>query len=263
MISRPIKLVVFDLGGTVVDHGCMAPVAAIVEALGEFGVNVDQQRARGPMGLHKRDHIRELLRLSDVTEQWRERHDRAWDEDDVQRIYEVLIPLQKEAALQHADVIDGVAQCVQWLRHEQIAIAATTGYPREVAQPVLDAAARSGFEVDSSVCADEVPAGRPAPWMIFRSMEQLGIYPSSAVVKVGDTVPDAQAAKHAGAFAIGISETGSEFGLTRQELASLDAAQRDERRHAVEEKLRAAGADVVIRSPAKLQGVLERMHSAS
>jgi phosphonoacetaldehyde hydrolase len=259
MTSLPLKLVVFDLGGTVVDHGCMAPVIAIIEALKEVGIGIDQQTARGPMGLHKRDHIREVLRLADVAQQWNRQHGQQWDEDDVQRIYESLIPRQKEVALQHADVVPGVAECVQWLRQSGIPIAATTGYPREVAQPILDVIAEQGFHFDASVCADEVPAGRPAPWMIFRSMEKLGIYPPSSVVKVGDTVPDVQAAKHAGALAVGITETGSEFGLTSEQLSSLDSDEREKLHQAVEEKFLAAGADFVIHSPFELRSVLERL----
>ena len=41
-------------------------------------------------------------------------------------------------------------------------------------------AKQQGYEPDANVCGDDVPAGRPAPWMIFRVMEQLDVYPPAA-----------------------------------------------------------------------------------
>ena len=48
------------------------------------------------------------------------------------------------------------------------------------AQVVYDAAKKQGFVPDFTICADEVPTGRPEPWMIFRAMEALGVYPPSS-----------------------------------------------------------------------------------
>ncbi len=58
-----IRLVVFDWAGTTVDHGSFAPVTPFVEALARHGVRVTTAEARGPMGLHKRDHLVALFRL--------------------------------------------------------------------------------------------------------------------------------------------------------------------------------------------------------
>ena len=78
--SLEIRLVVFDLGGTIVDHGCMAPVFAFLEAFRELGLEISTAQARGPMGLAKLDHIRELFKLPPVTQQWQAAHGRAWSE---------------------------------------------------------------------------------------------------------------------------------------------------------------------------------------
>ena len=47
-----------------------------------------------------------------------------------------------------------------------------------------------GDEPDCVVCATDVPAGRPAPWMIYENAKRLGGYPMEALVKIGDTVAD-------------------------------------------------------------------------
>ena len=251
-----IELVIFDLGGTIVDHGCMAPVEAFVSAFRAWGVEISTQQARGPMGLAKLDHIRELFRLPDVTSQWSAVHRRPWSEDDVVATYTRFLPLQTELAKQHTDLIPGLVECWSALHAAGIAMGTTTGYPREVVGPILAALHQAGMQFDAQVCADEVPAGRPAPWMINRIMEQVDVMSPSAVVNVGDTVPDMQAARNANVAAVGITESGSEFGLTRDELSGLSVADRSALHEAAANRLRAAGADAIIKSLSELPDLI-------
>lgn len=255
--ATPIKLVIFDLGGTIVDHGCQAPVVAVVQAFAQLGIEVSAEQARSPMGLAKIDHIRELFKLPAIAQQWSAKHGREWSEEDVVATYERFLPLQTQIAQQHTDVIPGLDACVAAFRDHGIAIGTTTGYPRTVAGPILDALAQAGFEPDVTVCADEVAAGRPEPWMITEIMSTLGIAPPQAIVKVGDTTPDMEAARNAAVWAIGISETGSEFGLTADELAALALDDRATRHAAAEAKLREAGAHAVIKSLSELPQLIE------
>ena len=62
-----VSCVVFDWAGTTVDFGCEAPVGAFMKAFGQEGLPVSEAEARGPMGLPKRDHVRELLKLERVS----------------------------------------------------------------------------------------------------------------------------------------------------------------------------------------------------
>ena len=48
-------------------------------------------------------------------------------------------------------------------------------------------------------------------------MEALGIYPPTAVVKVGDTVPDIGEGLAAGAWSVGVLRSSSEVGCTEEE----------------------------------------------
>ena len=42
---------------------------------------------------------------------------------------------------------------------------------------------------DSTVCASEVPAGRPYPYMCLQNVINLGVSPVEACVKIDDTRP--------------------------------------------------------------------------
>jgi phosphonoacetaldehyde hydrolase len=252
-----IKLVVFDWAGTTVDHGSVAPVVAFQRAFVRHGVEVTAAEARGPMGLHKEDHLRALLRLGTVAQRWQQAHGRAWSEADVGSLYRDFTTAQMEALESRGRLVPDLLEVVDALRRIGVSIGATTGYFRAAAERVHAAAAAQGYCPDAAACADDVPAGRPAPWMMFRVMEALGVYPPSAVVKVGDTVPDVQEGFSAGAWSVAVLRTGSEVGCTEEEWEALPAPDRQDRLQAARRKLLAAGAHAAIETLAELPACIE------
>ena len=86
---------------------------------------------------------------------------------------------------------------------------------------LLQEAKNRGYEPDSTVCATDVPAGRPEPWMCIQNAMNLGIYPMEAIVKIGDTLPDIEEGLNAGMWTIGLAKTGNEIGLTEREIETL------------------------------------------
>ncbi len=73
---KKIECIIMDWAGTAVDYGCFAPVAAFIEAFAEKGLVIDVVQTRKPMGLPKIQHIRELLSMPDVNEQFTARYQR-------------------------------------------------------------------------------------------------------------------------------------------------------------------------------------------
>jgi phosphonoacetaldehyde hydrolase len=244
--------VVFDMAGTVVDFGSRAPVAAFVQTFAAVGVALTEAEARGPMGLPKRDHLRALLCLPAVRQRWRQAHGRDWTEADLTALYDHFLPIQLAVLERHSDLVPGALDCTDRLRRQGVRIGMTTGYFREAAVRVREAAARKGFVAERVVCPEDVPAGRPAPWMVYRLMEALDVFPPSAVVKVGDTVADVAEGLNAGAWSVGVTRSSSEVGLGEEELNSLPAPERHDLLNRAAQKLRGAGAHAVIETLAEL-----------
>jgi len=249
-VASAIKLVVFDWAGTTIDFGCRAPAGAFVAAFATRGVEVTLPEARAPMGLHKKDHIRAMLRAESVGAKWKAATGRDWTEADVAALYADVTPRQIEAAATYSELIPGVVATVSELRRRGVKVAATTGYFRAAADAVLTAAKRQGYEPDFNICADDVPAGRPAPWMIFRCMEALNVYPPAAVLKVGDTVIDIEDGRNAGCWSAGVVDSSNEMGLSAAGLSALAPADLTARRAEVHARYCAAGAHAVIESVA-------------
>lgn len=261
--SDGIRLVVADLAGTTVDYGSCAPAGAFVELFRRRGVTITQEIARGPMGTQKRDHIATLTREPSVAEAWRQAHGALPDEAAIDDMYREFIPLQVKCLPDFGDVIPGVIETVMVLRARGIRFAVTTGYNREMMEIVLDCAAAQSFVPEASFCAEDVAAGRPAPWMIYGCMESLGVYPPSAVFNIGDTLPDVQSGRNAGVWSIGVTRTGNMLGLDLAAAEALPDAERRARLVSAEKSMREAGAHFILESfadcPACIADIESRM----
>ncbi len=262
-ISAPrIRLVIFDWAGTIIDFGSCAPAAAFVELFAAHGVEVSVAEARGPMGTHKKEHLRLMLSQSAIAQRWRQRHGREWNQDDLERLYHELVPRQLETLERHSELVPGLLSCVEQLRRDGILIGGTTGYFQAASQRVLEAARRQGFVPDAQVCGDEVPAGRPAPWMIFRVMEQLQIYPAASVVKLGDTIVDIEEGLNAGCWSLAVICSSSEMGLSLAEYLALPDQVRAIRSNEIRHKFLEAGAHAVIDSLKELPQVIAGLNES-
>jgi phosphonoacetaldehyde hydrolase len=259
----PIRLVVLDLAGTTIDYGSRAPLAAFLDLFHRHGIELTEDEARGPMGMHKRQHIAALLALPRVERLWHETRGVAPGEADIQRLYEEFQPIQFEQLPKHADLIPGVLEAIAELRAMGCRIAATTGYPRDMTDVVLAEAARQGFVPDVTFSGSEVPAGRPAPWLALACARELGVYPMAAVVKAGDTVVDVQAGLNAGMWSLGIAATGNMLGLSLAEADALSAEARERRLVAARTTMQEAGAHAVLDSVADLPAWVDRLNRRS
>lgn len=256
-----IKAVLFDWAGTTVDYGSRAPAEVFVEIFRRTGVEITISEARGPMGRAKREHIATLLSLPRVADAWRKKFGKPSTEADVDRLYADFLPLQKETLARHCDLIPGVRDVAAECRRRGMKIGSSTGYTRELMEVVIPAARAGGYEADVVICADDVEQGRPAPWMLFRAIEALNVYPVSSIVTVDDTPVGIEAGKNAGTWTVAITRTGNSLGLSEIEANQLDDASLQNLLSAATADFQKAGADYVIDSVANLLPVLEDIAS--
>jgi phosphonoacetaldehyde hydrolase len=241
-----IRLAVLDWAGTTVDYGCVAPAAVFVEGFRRQGVTIRTEEARGPMGMEKRAHIRTLGEQPRIAEAWQAAHGQPMGEADVDAMYADFVPLLLAVLEDSSDLIPGVNEAMAELAALGVRVAASTGYFVEAMEVVAAAAARQGYRPEFTISANQVAAGRPAPWMIYRAMEALNIYPPQVVVAVGDTVPDIQAGRNARVWTVAFAQTGNEVGLARAEFEALPAATRAASVAQARATLTAAGAHLVV-----------------
>jgi phosphonoacetaldehyde hydrolase len=258
--TGPVKMVIFDWSGTILDYGCYAPAITFVEVFKRHGIDISMDQARGPMGLKKIDHIRTILQQNEISSLWQHVHNKMWTETDVQDIYEKdFVPTLLECVADYTELIPGTLETADALKSRGIKIGSSTGYSSEVMEINLREAKKQGFNPDTNFCTSDVSAGRPEPWMIFNNMQQARIFPSQAVVKVDDTKPGIIAGLNAGTWTIGLSKTGNEVGLNLKELNALPA---DETKRKVEKAakgLSQVGAHYVVESISDVPAVINEI----
>ena len=256
----PLRAVIFDWAGTTIDFGSRAPVSAVLGAFEALDVPITLDQARAPMGRAKRDHIQAIFDFSDVAQRWEETHGTS-PEEAVDLIYEKFLPLQKEILQNHADLIPGCLEAVQFCRDRGIKIGSSTGYTRELMEIVMPIAAKQGYEPDAMLCASDLSPGRPAPWMCLENARLLGVYPPAAIVKVDDSIVGIEAGLNAGMWTVGIAGSGNLVGLSESKYRELTDVEREEIVAPAHEKLVTCGAHLVIDSIAELPGAIQRIEN--
>ncbi len=207
---RRIELVVFDMAGTTVrDKGNVA--VAFMEACSHYGIEVPKEEVHKVMGFRKSDAVKILLdkfytgpaeRTGELTEQIHDRFTRSMVE--FYRTDHALAPLP------HAEEV------FEWLHRQGVKVALNTGFTKAITDTILDRLQwNNNGVIDFVISSDEVPEGRPHPFMIEAIVKALGIAGNTQVMKVGDTEVDVEEGRNAGCgMVVGVT-TGA---YTRTEL---------------------------------------------
>ncbi len=241
-----IQAVLLDWAGTTMDFGCMAPAVVFVKVFERAGVPITMDEARAPMGAHKRVHIQKITEIASVKRRWERQYGRPPGEEDVNRMFADFVPLQLECLSDYSELIPGTLEVVAALRARRIKIGSTTGYLREMMEINLRDAKRQGYEPDSTVCASDVPAGRPYPYMCLQNVINLQVSPVEACVKIDDTIPGVEEGLNAGMWTVGLAISGNEVGLPLEEWNALPGAEKQARRARAYDRMRKSGAHYVV-----------------
>jgi phosphonoacetaldehyde hydrolase len=244
--------IIFDWAGTTVDYGSLAPVRALQRLFAGRGLDVTEDEARRDMGIHKKDHIRALLRVKIGGHP---------SEAAVAELFAEFIPMQMECLAACSAVIPGVVETVEKLRALGIRIGSTTGYTRPMLEVLLAQAAKEGYLPDCALCPDDAGAGRPWPWMCYLAAIQMRTYPMYSMIKIGDTISDIEEGLNAGMWTVGVARTGNMIGLSEEQLAALPAGEQAARASAAHRKLGDAGAHYTIDAVADFYPLLEQIEA--
>lgn len=188
------ELLVTDFGGTVLrDDGVV--IDAYRRALTEHEIPFTEDELRARRGANKRAVFAELAG----------RTTRGQDANTLaERALETFEVVLRDAYAEDAAEIPGAGEAVNRLRERGINVALTTGFERSLVDLLLDKLGWTDL-FDLAFSGESVSRGRPAPYMIFQAMMQLGVEDVRQVAVIGDTPLDLAAGMNAGAgWVIGV-----------------------------------------------------------
>lgn len=260
-MNKSIKAVIFDWAGTLIDYGSMAPVKAFIYAFAQKNISINSHEAREPMGLAKRDHVKAILNLESVKNQWMEVYGAAPTEKDIDEIYHIVTPMMINEIEENCEPITGVIDIIEKLKFQGIKIGSTTGYIDIMMDKIIPLAASKGLIVDSVINSSDCKEGRPSPFMIFRNMENLGVYDVGEVLKVGDTIADVKEGINAGVWTAAVICSGNEIGIPKLEFDRLEDKIRIDLINTASNKFVGAGANYVIKELDELFNVIHDINN--
>lgn len=262
-----LKGVVLDWAGTTVDFGSLAPARTLQQLFARMHMTLTEAETRRDMGLPKKDHIRAILSIPRVRDEWQALRGHIPRESDVEEMYADFIPLQFSCLAEYSALIPGVVEAIQHFRRRGLKIGSTTGYNRAMLDLLVAESAKQGYFPDCNLTPEDVGAGRPYPYMMYENAIRLQVYPLAAIAKIGDTSADVHEGLNAGAWSIGVAATGNMIGLSREDFESLSERDRESRLAEARTELQNAGAHYVIDTLADIVTVLDdidaRLRSAA
>jgi phosphonatase-like hydrolase len=202
------ELVVFDMAGTTV-HDDGAVLECFVAASEAVGLRATREELNDRMGLSKREVFDELARRQHSSPRdAAELRDRGYDA--FRRILESTYERMGVAPIR------GAEEVFAWLKARAIKVALNTGFYRQVTEIILGKLGW-GSIADAVVTVDEVPEGRPAPYLIHTAMQRCRVRSVAAVAVIGDTPSDLLAGRNSGARAVlGVTSGSHSAGSLRR-----------------------------------------------
>ncbi|QJT09843.1 phosphonoacetaldehyde hydrolase [Oceanidesulfovibrio marinus] len=256
----PLKAVVLDWAGTSVDYGCLGPVMAFQEVFRSRFIEPTVEEVRVHMGMDKLEHFKAISAMPRIRKLWAAIFGKEPAEADFDAMNRHFEEVRTNTLHEHSQLVPGLIDTVSALRGMGLRIGSTTGYNARVADLIRSEAARHGYWPDCLVSSSDVPSGRPNPWMCFRNAMELGTYPMSAMVKVGDTAFDVLEGLNAGMWAVAVTTSGNEMGLSLDEIQAMDSAEVTRRQRSIRRRMESIGAHFVITDIQELVPVLEKIN---
>ena len=189
------ELVIFDFAGTMLrDDG--AVLNAYRKALTHHDIPFTEDDLAARRGAAKRAVFRELAGRPAPSPESDARADRA--------LADFEAALREEYTTGDVSPIEGAEQTARWLSERGVKLALSSGFDRGLVDLLVGRLGWQGL-FGRVLAANDAPAGRPAPYLIFRAVVELGVHDLSRVAVVGDTPLDLEAASNARAgWVIGV-----------------------------------------------------------
>jgi phosphonatase-like hydrolase len=202
MKLKNIKMVVFDLSGTTVEDD-NAVAKSLHQAAIEYGLQLPLSEFEKTIGTNKIHLYQYLIAKNlgrDISFEDFERKSFPDLHEEAMKIFERYSVIMLNYYKEHVKAMSGTEDVFMWCRQQNIKVVTDTGFHRDINNAIMEGLGWLKNEmIDLSVDVETTGGvGRPAPYMIFHAMRQLGIQSVHEVVKIGDTPADLLSGFNAG-----------------------------------------------------------------
>lgn len=188
------KLAIFDLSGTTVEDD-NAVAKSLYKAAKEHGLNVsleDFEKSIGTNKIHLYQYMIAKTKGQNVKIEDFEKYEFPEILEEAMLIFNTYTDIMISYYKENIRPIEGTESVFKWLRDNDIKIATDTGFHSDVNNAIMEGLGwLIDKKIDISINVETTNGvGRPAPFMIYKAMELLGIQNVKEVIKIGDTPAD-------------------------------------------------------------------------
>ena len=209
LVNKRLYLVIFDMAGTTVDDdvdGSPLVLKSYDDAFRRFGIEVPMNVLNEQRGRDKFTVIEEF------------------GGDKANEIYSFFVDTLLNN-IKRVKEIEATSETFHFLKKSLVKVAVNTGFPRDVAEGIID---HLGWEklglIDSWICSEMVGKSRPDPAMIHALMSRFDIEDPLTVMKLDDTAKGIEECLRAGVITLGVL-TGTQSNERLQEAKPHDIIQ--------------------------------------
>lgn len=200
-----VKGCIFDLGGTIVDKYSRTPFISLKNCFQKRNIFLHERLIFKDMGMHKLDHINEILKDPYIRIDWMNKFGKYPEKDDGIKIFKDFNEIQKLNTIDYLDIIPETRRTIDYLHYRKIKTGVTTGFNKEITELVRDKLNNNYIYIESfvsSTCLDK--PSRPFPFMIQENMKRLNIDNPKSIIKIDDTKIGIEEGKNAGCITVGV-----------------------------------------------------------
>ena len=186
------------------------------------------------------------------------------DEADISLMVKDFIPTQEASLPKYSTLLPGSVEAVNVLRKDlNMKLGCTTAYSSTMVKILIREAKKQGLELDAAVARDDVLHGsKPRPFMLYKNLDLLDVWPIQAVVKVDDLASGIGEAIQAGCWGVGVARYSRNMKIhSLEDEAKLSKEEIEKKLEASRDILWKAGAHYVIDTVAELPEVCREINA--
>lgn len=218
MKIKDVKLVIFDIAGTIVDYGCLSVKDSFLELFSNHNLYINSNIITQYTGVSKLTHLKCIIEdpkafvIKDYVDEC----------SNIIDFYDEFNKILNSHIVKNDLLISGALELYEYFDKNKIKVILTTGYNYFQAKDLAKSIRKQGLKYDYILYDDDVKRGRPYPYIIFDSMMNSNIESVHSVISIGDTPVDMQTGFNAGVKTLGIVESSALIGLCEKKLKELD-----------------------------------------
>ncbi len=209
-----IKLVVFDLGGTLIDKYSLSPLINLSKAFKYRHISLSDNLIKKYIGLKKLDHIYSIAKEDEFKYKFEKVYSRPYKDTDVIDIYNQYTALQRESMGKDVEVIPETKSIIDYLRYRDIKIGVITNFNNEHMLSGIQLLKKHDIHIDKAISTHCYNYNnRPSSYIINDMMIDMGINNPKQVLKVDDTCLGIQEGKYAGCITAGVARWSANMNV--------------------------------------------------